>query len=64
MRPAKFPDSSRRRAIRQLNLGKIDSWLGGPRTDAKAAPEEETSYGTEDSLAAAGLGSGEIRSSE
>lgn len=28
---------------RQLTLDKIDSRLGGPRSDAKAAPEQETS---------------------
>jgi hypothetical protein len=36
----------------------------GPRTDAKAAPEEETSYNTEDNLVAARPGSGKIRSFE
>jgi len=45
-------------------LGKIDSRLKGPRTDAKAALEEEKTHGTEDDLAAARPGSSEIRRSE
>jgi hypothetical protein len=47
-----------RRATRQLSLGKIDSRLGGPRTDAKAAPEEEPSHRAKDSVAVARSGSG------
>ena len=52
------------RATRQLTLGKIDSRLGGPRTDAKAAPEEETSNHAKDSVAVTRSGSGKILSSK
>ncbi len=37
-----FRTASGLRPTRQLSLGKIDSRLRGPRTDAKAAPQEET----------------------
>ena len=38
----------------------IDSRLGGPRTDAKAAPKEEAPRPAESRLALAGFGPGEI----
>ena len=48
-----FRITPERRATRQLTLGKIDSRLGGPRTDAKAAPEEEKSHYAKGSVAVA-----------
>jgi hypothetical protein len=39
-----------------LNLRKIDSRLGGPRFDAKEAPEQETLRQAESHFASAGFG--------
>ncbi|MBV8810274.1 MAG: hypothetical protein JO033_16515 [Acidobacteriaceae bacterium] len=53
--PDQSADGSRVTRYPSIGSGKIESRLGGRRTDAKAAPEEETPRQAEDSLRMADL---------